>query len=117
MTMTNQQVHAERRWMQNRVGVYVLDRRDGQLWIGKPVLMVQIDEGIVPDSPTLDLQLDACQSLMDQLWQIGIRPTDAAGSAGAMAEAKEHVKSLQCHIAQQRDIIGKLLAAREVRDE
>lgn len=45
--------------------------------------------------PLTTLELNEAQELMDELWNCGIRPTDGAGSAGAMQRAENHIKDLQ----------------------
>lgn len=46
-----------------------------------------------PTPPTLTDSV--AQKLMDDLWSAGIRPTDGAGSAGAMSRAEKHIADLQ----------------------
>ncbi len=45
--------------------------------------------------PQLELNDSEAQSLMDQLWQCGIRPTEGTGSAGAMAATQAHLADLR----------------------
>lgn len=45
--------------------------------------------------PTLRIGRNEAQSLIDELWTIGIRPTEGSGSAGAMAAVQEHVSDLR----------------------
>jgi hypothetical protein len=45
--------------------------------------------------PTVRLSNDAAQVLMDDLWNSGIRPTEGAGSAGAMRAAERHIEDLR----------------------
>ena len=53
---------------------------------------------------TARLTKSQAQQLADDLWRVGIRPTEGEGSAGSMAAAQEHLKDLQ-------DIVGKVLPA------
>jgi len=48
----------------------------------------------LPPSP-LRLTHEAAQMLMDRLWNVGIRPTEGAGSAGAMRQAEDHIATLK----------------------
>lgn len=41
------------------------------------------------------IHFDNAQALMDDLWRCGIRPTEGAGSAGAMSAVQEHLKQLK----------------------
>ena len=47
------------------------------------------------ESPGLRIGPNEAQQLMDDLWTCGLRPTEAAGSAGAMAATQEHLKDLR----------------------
>src|SRR6202453_2672864 len=45
--------------------------------------------------PTFRVSQNHCQELMDQLWSVGFRPSEGTGSAGALKQAEEHIKSLR----------------------
>lgn len=47
-----------------------------------------------PDAP-LSISPEVAQELMDVLWQVGIRPSEGTGSAGALAATQSHLKDLQ----------------------
>jgi hypothetical protein len=51
----------------------------------------QVDE----DRCGLRLPQEAAQQLMDELYAVGVRPTEGMGSAGSMAAAQEHLKSVE----------------------
>lgn len=38
---------------------------------------------------------DDAQSLMDQLWNCGVRPTEGTGSAGSLAATKNHLEDMR----------------------
>jgi hypothetical protein len=40
--------------------------------------------------PTLTISRDNAQTLMDDLWQAGFRPTEGTGSAGSLAATERH---------------------------
>lgn len=46
------------------------------------------------DHNPIALTNEMSQSLMDQLWDCGFRPTEGTGSAGAMSAAQNHLKEL-----------------------
>ena len=52
--------------------------------------------------PTTKISLSAAQELMDDLWRAGLRPSEGAGSAGAMRATERHLEDL-------RKIAGKKL--------
>lgn len=45
--------------------------------------------------PHVAIEMKEAQALVDQLWECGLRPTEGAGSAGAMAATKAHIADLQ----------------------
>lgn len=53
-------------------------------------------EGVGLDSNSfISLRDLEAQVLMDDLWACGVRPTEGAGSAGAMRRAEAHITDLQ----------------------
>ncbi len=57
------------------------------------------------DSPPLRLDETAAQVLMDTLWNCGIRPTEGAGTAGAMAAAQANLEDLRTANAKLLDAV------------
>jgi hypothetical protein len=45
--------------------------------------------------PLLTMRVEQAQVLMDDLWNAGVRPTEGAGSAGAMRAAQAHIADLR----------------------
>ena len=45
--------------------------------------------------PLLVIRMEQAQVLMDDLWNAGVRPTEGAGSAGAMRAAEKHIADLR----------------------
>jgi len=52
-----------------------------------------IDDGF--NVPTLFIPYQEAQLLMDDLWASGIRPTEAAGSAGALSATRAHLDDMR----------------------
>jgi hypothetical protein len=48
-----------------------------------------------------ELSYASAQVLMDTLYACGVRPAEAAGSAGAMAAVTRHLNDLRCIVAKQ----------------
>lgn len=44
---------------------------------------------------TLALPYDDAQTLMDDLWQAGLRPTEGSGSAGSLAATERHLADMR----------------------
>lgn len=49
--------------------------------------------GVKP--PMLHVGDYAMQQLMDELWRVGIRPTEGTGSAGSLAATERHLSDMQ----------------------
>lgn len=60
----------------------------------KEIVLEHMDEAIAqPPSFILDDQMS--QQLMDDLWHCGFRPTDGAGTAGAMRAVERHLEDMR----------------------
>ena len=81
-------------------------RAQAQIWWGGVAILVKdgrsrgvITMQDVPDGmesePTLNLEWEEAQILMDDLWNSGVRPTEGAGSAGAMLATQNHLKDIR----------------------
>lgn len=45
--------------------------------------------------PAFVLDTDDAQTLMDDLWRAGLRPTEGAGSAGSLAATERHLADMR----------------------
>jgi hypothetical protein len=57
------------------------------------ILEMPVDGAI--EKPLLSLRVSDAQVLIDDLWRCGLRPTEGAGSAGALAATQAHLKDMQ----------------------
>lgn len=67
-----------------------------------PVEMVEHKHGYTVKEPSITLDLNEAQKLMDDLWECGLRPSEGSGSAGAL-------RATQNHLADMKTIAYKLL--------
>lgn len=67
---------------------------DGTRSVGTNVTMQEIGDGVI-QQPTFSMGQKECQSLMDQLWQCGFRPSEGSGSAGSLAATQRHLEDMQ----------------------
>ena len=59
---------------------------------------IEVEDLGVSIRPTLTLPFhisNAVQILMDDLWNIGVRPTEGTGSAGAMTATQSHLEDMR----------------------
>mgnify|MGYP001247230715 CR=1 FL=1 len=94
--MSDLELRCEREIFRNAIDLYAVERgdREGIMRVGKPVVMEEVDLGYRTE-PTLSLPFDAAQRLMDELWRIGLRPTDYRDTDGEVAAQKEHITDLR----------------------
>lgn len=59
-----------------------------------PVTFSRIEPGSFVQ-PAMLISPDDAQQMMDELWRCGIRPTEAAGSAGSMAATERHLADMR----------------------
>ena len=57
--------------------------------------------------PFLTIENAEAQTLMDDLWEAGIRPTEAKGSAGAMKAVQNHLKDMRTIAFKKLNITGE----------
>jgi hypothetical protein len=46
-------------------------------------------------APAFSLTPESAQTIVDELWLLGIRPSEGAGSAGQLAATQAHLKDMQ----------------------
>lgn len=60
----------------------------------KQVVFETVEEGMAYE-PSFILSLDAAQTLIDDLWHAGLRPTEGTGSAGALRAVERHLEDMR----------------------
>lgn len=74
----------------------------------RPVRPGDWDSSLNP-APTFSLAKHAAQQLMDDLYAAGLRPTEAADNAGALAATK-------LHLADMKSLSGALMKTMGIKD-
>jgi len=72
---------------------------------GVNVTMETKKQGLIVE-PTLRIGMDEAQSLMDDLWNAGLRPTEGAGSAGSLRATEKHLQDMHKIAFKQLDMDG-----------
>jgi len=82
---------AERKIYNDAIALYleVGDRR-----FATGIEVKRFDEGSYVE-PFMNVDFTAAQGLMDELWHVGLRPSEGSGSAGALAATERHLKDMQ----------------------
>ena len=63
--------------------------------IATEVTFRELEENQLIDAPLLNLSQQEAQDLADQLYAAGIRPSQAAGSAGQLDAVKYHLEDMR----------------------
>jgi hypothetical protein len=82
-------------------GIEFLAEENGAF--GRPLTMDYPVNKAISIDPTFSLSIDAAQTLMDDLWNCGLRPTEGTGSAGAFAAQGKHLEDMR------KIVFGKIL--------
>ena len=61
---------------------------------GSGLMFVPIQYGASPE-PSIEISPQDAQTLMDDLWRAGLRPTEGAGSAGSLAATERHLQDMR----------------------
>lgn len=94
--MTDQfRAYARRTDYNQRIELLIgFKRGDGVFDHGQPLIFERLEPGgIAP--PTISLRPEEAQSIMDALWDAGLRPTEGTGSAGALAATQKHLEDMR----------------------
>lgn len=93
--MTPMTVIAERSPWEPTLGIAAFfTNEQGKHYMAMPITMHEVEEG-VQTQPFVRLRPAEAQQLVDSLWRCGIRPTEAAGSAGSMAATEKHLEDMR----------------------
>lgn len=77
-----------------RVGV---ETSNGRLAVMQPAefKVLTDEEAGMEMRPAMMISRDDCQALMDELWHVGIRPSEGTGSAGSLAATQAHLNDMR----------------------
>lgn len=86
----------ERSIYRNKIDILLIDHSDSRrVGVAKSVVFEVVDEGALIEDPTLSVHPDVAQGLMDELWRVGLRPSEGTGSAGSLAATQSHLKDMR----------------------
>jgi hypothetical protein len=94
----NEQMHirAEMDFMRRHIGVWLYQElQGGDVMVSTNVTMEKVEWGQVMPRAPIQLDIIAAQSLVDQLWQAGIMPSQGSGSAGSLAATERHLEDMR----------------------
>ncbi len=77
------------------IQMFIDSYRGGEVYAAKPLEFELRTMFEVDSEPTLSMNQDMAQKLIDSLWDCGLRPSEGSGSAGAMLAVQEHLKDMK----------------------
>lgn len=90
---------AERRAYGNSIALHLTtkgigDSGAGYVTVAQPVVFTQIKEGDWAP-PALEISPESAQDLMDELWRVGLRPTQGKQSEGQVDAILAHLQDMR----------------------
>lgn len=83
-------------WRRQVEMLFILKDQDRNIAYAKPLTVERPDDNSLSYSePTVRLDMEAAQDLIDALWRCGLRPTEGHGSAGQLAATERHLADIR----------------------
>lgn len=92
--MKQLQIYAQPVMASRLIDLYFVAERGHERHIGQEMMFVPMQEGGRPE-PSMSIDIQTAQQLIDQLWNCGLRPTEGAGSAGSLAATERHLEDMR----------------------
>lgn len=90
----NLRIRAERETYTDAIALHIaLEFEDG-FSVAEPISFKHLEQGAIAPSCMALKQTDA-QRLMDELWNVGLRPSEGSGSAGQLAAVQNHLEDMR----------------------
>lgn len=87
--------YAQREMFSNNIALHIAEDQNGNRFaVAQPLVMAPADAA-QQTIPCMRLTTNEAQSLMDELWSAGLRPSEGNGSAGAMAATQKHLEDMR----------------------
>lgn len=91
-------VGADRNFPMRGVNLYLFGKDvDGSLSVAAPIAYEVLQDYQLAEqtSPTLTISMEAAQQLLDDLYNVGLRPTHAIETGSTLAAQKAHIDDLR----------------------
>lgn len=77
------------------ISLYARKITEGQGYLkAMPIQMVEGKRGLIVE-PFARLEIQSAQTLIDELWNCGLRPSEGTGSAGSLAATEKHLTDMR----------------------
>jgi len=85
---------ARERILGDRIQIWFYQRHPSSVSVAEPMIMKDTPIEIEP-APAAIITPTTAQQMMDELWNIGVRPSEGSGSAGQLASVKYHLEDMR----------------------
>jgi len=82
-------------------GVSILVGSPDGKTVVKEIVMERHEE-FTERKPSFLMEMDVAQTLMDDLWNCGLRPTEGSGSAGALRATERHLEDMRTLVFEEK---------------
>lgn len=89
------EIRCKREPWRNSIELCVFVNNEKTVSVAQPLTMRLLEDGEYIAQPTMHLDFQEAQGLMDELWLCGLRPSEGTGSAGSLAATEKHLKDMQ----------------------
>jgi hypothetical protein len=86
---------AEKSIFQSGIKLHMADVSGKRIAVATNITFYEVDDNSVREAPLLNLSAEDAQHLMDELYHVGMRPSQAAGSAGQLDAVKYHLEDMR----------------------
>jgi hypothetical protein len=76
------------------IELFMAQRSGKKVSLAETVVMRELAEGEVA-RPFMTMDVTEAQTLMDELWHCGLRPSEGTGSAGSLAATERHLADMR----------------------
>lgn len=80
-----------------RISVWIMDKFDNQTGVATSITFTTLTEknADLQPEPSMRISPEEAQQFMDELWRIGLRPSEGSGSAGSLAATQKHLEDMR----------------------
>lgn len=79
----------------NVIELRIGDRSGGKMALAQPATFITRESDASFVQPMLTLHQGSAQALMDELWNVGIRPSEGTGNTGQVAAMQRHLDDMR----------------------
>ena len=95
MNRINPRFFVERRDFGRHIALHLsVEDQHGQLEVATPVVFTKFEDHVITP-PALELHPEGAQRLMDELWNVGFRPTQGKQSEGQVSAIDGHLQDMR----------------------